>query len=42
MMTDRMTDAPPAHTLFYMRAIADAWRPYRSYATRYVWADYES
>jgi len=25
-----------------MRAIADAWRPYRSYATRYVWADYES
>ncbi len=25
-----------------MREIAEPWRPYRSYATRYVWADYES
>jgi DNA-3-methyladenine glycosylase II len=25
-----------------MREIADAWRPYRSYGTRYVWAEYES
>ncbi len=25
-----------------MRDIADAWRPYRSYGTRYVWAAYES
>ncbi|MWV64120.1 DNA-3-methyladenine glycosylase 2 family protein [Halorubrum sp. JWXQ-INN 858] len=25
-----------------MRAIADPWRPYRSYGTRYVWAAYES
>lgn len=25
-----------------MREIADAWRPYRSYGTRYVWAAYES
>jgi len=25
-----------------MREIAKPWRPYRSYATRYVWADYES
>jgi len=25
-----------------MRDVADAWRPYRSYATRYIWADYES
>jgi DNA-3-methyladenine glycosylase II len=24
-----------------MREIADAWRPYRSYGTRYVWAAYE-
>jgi DNA-3-methyladenine glycosylase II len=24
-----------------MRAVADAWRPYRSYGTRYVWAHYE-
>jgi len=25
-----------------MRNIGDAWRPYRSYGTRYVWAEYES
>lgn len=25
-----------------MREIASAWRPYRSYGTRYVWAAYES
>jgi len=25
-----------------MREIGDAWRPYRSYGTRYVWAEYES
>jgi len=25
-----------------MRAIGEAWRPYRSYGTRYVWAEYES
>lgn len=25
-----------------MREIADAWRPYRSVATRYIWAEYES
>jgi DNA-3-methyladenine glycosylase II len=25
-----------------MRSIADAWRPYRSHGTRYVWAAYES
>ncbi|SMO88005.1 DNA-3-methyladenine glycosylase family protein [Halorubrum cibi] len=25
-----------------MRDIAEAWRPYRSYGTRYVWAEYES
>ena len=25
-----------------MREIAEAWRPYRSYGTRYVWAAYES
>ena len=25
-----------------MREVANAWRPYRSHATRYVWADYES
>lgn len=25
-----------------MRAIAEAWRPYRSYGTRYIWAAYES
>ena len=25
-----------------MREIAAAWRPYRSYGTRYVWAEYES
>ncbi len=25
-----------------MRDIGDAWRPYRSYGTRYVWAEYES
>jgi len=25
-----------------MREIAEAWRPYRSYGTRYVWAEYES
>ena len=25
-----------------MREVAEAWRPYRSHATRYVWADYES
>jgi DNA-3-methyladenine glycosylase II len=25
-----------------MREIADRWRPYRSYGTRYVWAEYES
>lgn len=25
-----------------MRAVADAWRPYRSYGTRYVWAAYEA
>lgn len=24
-----------------MREIADAWRPYRSYGTRYIWAEYE-
>ncbi|MFA9517531.1 DNA-3-methyladenine glycosylase [Halopenitus sp. H-Gu1] len=24
-----------------MRGIAEAWRPYRSYGTRYVWAEYE-
>ncbi|WP_440005713.1 DNA-3-methyladenine glycosylase family protein [Halomicrococcus sp. SG-WS-1] len=25
-----------------MRDIAEAWRPYRSWATRYIWAEYES
>lgn len=25
-----------------MREIAEAWRPYRSAATRYIWAEYES
>ncbi|OTF00831.1 3-methyladenine DNA glycosylase [Halorubrum sp. SD683] len=25
-----------------MREIAEAWRPYRSYGTRYIWAEYES
>ena len=25
-----------------MRDVAAAWRPYRSYGTRYVWAEYES
>jgi len=25
-----------------MRAIGETWRPYRSYGTRYVWAEYES
>ncbi|SEQ41868.1 DNA-3-methyladenine glycosylase family protein [Natrinema salaciae] len=25
-----------------MREIADPWRPYRSVATRYIWAEYES
>jgi DNA-3-methyladenine glycosylase II len=25
-----------------MRDVAEAWRPYRSYGTRYVWAEYES
>ena len=25
-----------------MRDVADSWRPYRSYGTRYVWAEYES
>ena len=25
-----------------MHEIADTWRPYRSYGTRYVWAEYES
>ncbi|MUW14064.1 DNA-3-methyladenine glycosylase 2 family protein [Halorubrum sp. CBA1125] len=25
-----------------MREIGDAWRPYRSYGTQYVWAEYES
>ncbi|MFC4551183.1 MULTISPECIES: DNA-3-methyladenine glycosylase family protein [Halorussus] len=25
-----------------MREIAERWRPYRSIATRYIWADYES
>lgn len=24
-----------------MREVADTWRPYRSYGTRYVWAEYE-
>lgn len=25
-----------------MREVAEQWRPYRSVATRYIWADYES
>jgi len=25
-----------------MREIAEAWRPYRSYGTRYIWAEYEA
>lgn len=25
-----------------MREIAETWRPYRSYGTRYIWAEYES
>lgn len=25
-----------------MREIAERWRPYRSVATRYIWAEYES
>lgn len=25
-----------------MREIGDRWRPYRSYGTRYIWAEYES
>ena len=25
-----------------MREVADAWRPYRSHGTRYVWAAYEA
>jgi len=24
-----------------MRAVAETWRPYRSYGTRYIWAEYE-
>ena len=25
-----------------MRAVAERWRPYRSVAARYIWAEYES
>lgn len=25
-----------------MRAVAEQWRPYRSYGTKYVWLDYEA
>jgi len=25
-----------------MRELAETWRPYRSYGTRYIWAEYES
>ena len=25
-----------------MRGVAEAWRPYRSYGTRYIWAEHES
>ena len=25
-----------------MRDVAESWRPYRSYGTRYIWAEYES
>lgn len=25
-----------------MRAVAERWRPYRSHATRYIWAEYEA
>jgi DNA-3-methyladenine glycosylase II len=25
-----------------MRAVAEQWRPYRSLATRYIWAEYEA
>jgi 3-methyladenine DNA glycosylase/8-oxoguanine DNA glycosylase len=25
-----------------MRSVAEPWRPYRSYATLYVWAHYEA
>jgi DNA-3-methyladenine glycosylase II len=31
-----------AMTRVEMRDVASAWRPYRSVATRYVWADYEA
>lgn len=31
-----------ALTRVEMREIAEAWRPYRSHATRYIWAHYET
>jgi len=31
-----------AMTRAEMRAVAEQWRPYRSVATRYLWAEYES
>lgn len=31
-----------AMTRAEMREVAEAWRPYRSVATRYIWADYEA
>ncbi|RKD97832.1 DNA-3-methyladenine glycosylase family protein [Halopiger aswanensis] len=33
---------PGEMTRAEMREIAEAWRPYRSVATRYIWAEYES
>ncbi|WP_254862480.1 DNA-3-methyladenine glycosylase family protein [Halovivax gelatinilyticus] len=33
---------PGTMTRDEMREIAEAWRPYRSVATRYIWAEYES
>ena len=37
------TDHEPGEmTRTEMREIAEAWRPYRSVATRYLWAEYES
>ncbi|AEH37205.1 DNA-3-methyladenine glycosylase family protein [Halopiger xanaduensis] len=33
---------PDEMTPAEMREIAEAWRPYRSVATRYIWAEYEA
>lgn len=33
---------PDEMTRAEMREIAEEWRPYRSVATRYIWAEYEA